>query len=538
MELEKEKEKKVTSDEVWEQYLNFEPEPFEYDENADPLYQRYMKSYQKNAKAAAEDSFARATAASGGFGNSFAAVASQQAYSEQMDKADDIIPDLYDYAYSRHTAKQSDKKQQLYNTATYLEGEEQEAKAEEEKATLRGDAAYGLAYGLKAEGYTDEDIAAAVMAEGYAEGEATAAIGRLGATKLYGEGTDEPKDDKPGGVLPEDIQAGLNGILYTEDENGNPVLSYDGSQKKAQTAALKQAGYTDAEIEQIFTEAQYKMDQTVYDAVGELERMGEDPNSIKMTDIAESYSTYKRLHDTGAISEDAWKEFSGALGNSVLKTYTYAADHVADADPEALGIDKATWDEYADDPSAQKELIYNAAAEMVSEGVMAKGDFSTLIKSDIMDVVDNAKKEHEKSDYTYAAGGKLGGAVADAFSLALNYYEAGTLGDEELLEIALDISSSMGDAFYIQEDGGIRVREDSYDDTYGYNEYWEYNPARWGAERSVTLKKYAEIVGQYHSDNHAKSPEERYDYDVTQQSVEEYIKNSSRYRAKKGGAVM
>jgi len=434
-------------DAVFEQMMNYEAKPFEYDKDADPIYQKYMESYSKNAKNAAEDTYARAVAGSGGFGNSFAAVASQQAYSEQMDDADDIIPELYEYAYSRHRTAESERKSDLYtkygllaDRQDSLDAEVETQAAAEENAKSRASAAYGTAYGLAEEGYSAQPIRAALMANGYSEAEATAAVSRLTSTAdagTYSEGGEYV----PGGTLNEKIQTGLNSILYTEDEDGKLQLTYDGSQKQSQTAKLRQQGYTDAQIEQIFAEAQYVIDQTVYDAVGELERMEADPENIKMTDITEAYTTYKKLHDTGAISEDAWQEFYGALGDGVVATYKHAADNtgnMTDEDLERLGIKKETWEEYAGKPWAQKELIYNAAAEMVSEGVIHQGDMLQVLLPGVRHEMSNAGE----SDVDQMK------ATAGVFSMLMDYYDSGALGDEQLRLLTNRIADSLPEGWY------------------------------------------------------------------------------------------
>lgn len=540
-----------TADEVWEQYLNFEPEPFEYDENADPLYQRYMKSYQKNAKAAADDSFARATAASGGFGNSFAAIASQQAYSEQMDKADDIIPELYDYAYSRHTAKQSDEKKRLYDTAVYLSGKEAEAEAAEAEAETAEREAYTLAYDLYNQGYSKEDIWESLIYEGYDTDMADVALDKIihtvgtstphAVNVTYGtiyQLREEGYDDEyikaylaannvnerairmafekfettehsvtdnteylPGGKLNNKIQTGVDSVLYTEDDDGNLQLTYDGSQKNSQTVALKRAGYTDAQIKQIFAEADYSIGESVGDTIAELSRLKNDLSSVAMEDIVSTYSTHKTLYDRGVISEDTWNQLCGAIGDVTVSKFEDAADNVnslTENDLTSLGIDKAEWDEYADDPSAQKELIYNAAAEMVSEGIMNSTAFCSLVGNDIIDALNDAKKTYDDGKQKQNDALKLGASIADAFSLAVNYYEAGVITDEELQGVALKIDKSFGDTCNVSTselhpNGVLEIRTIWN----GRTVYQSIDSGNFEGEQEATIQKYVEAVKKH-----------------------------------------
>ena len=82
---------------------------FSYDAQSDPMYQQYREQYRRNARGAAEDVYANATARSGGFGNSYANVAAQQTYNAQMEGVTDIIPELEALAYGRHQAQQEQK---------------------------------------------------------------------------------------------------------------------------------------------------------------------------------------------------------------------------------------------------------------------------------------------------------------------------------------------------------------------------------------------------------------------------------------------
>ena len=88
-------------------------EPFSYDANADPVYQMYRDRYRENARRSMQDTMAEAAALSGGYGNTYAQAAAQQAYDQQMNGLNDILPQLYDQAYSRYSAEGDQILQQL-----------------------------------------------------------------------------------------------------------------------------------------------------------------------------------------------------------------------------------------------------------------------------------------------------------------------------------------------------------------------------------------------------------------------------------------
>ena len=117
---------------VIDELLNFKYKDFSYDPLSDPTYLQYQKQYQRNAQAAMENAAALAATRTGGYGNSYASVASQQAYDAQMDELNDILPQLYEQAYSRHQTEESQRLQQLLNEYTVLSGEREYADGRED----------------------------------------------------------------------------------------------------------------------------------------------------------------------------------------------------------------------------------------------------------------------------------------------------------------------------------------------------------------------------------------------------------------------
>ena len=84
---------------------------FSYDVNGDALYQQYKDKYIQQGKMAMQDTMGQAAAMTGGYGNSYAATAGNQAYQAQLNNLNDIIPELYQMAYDRYNQETQD----LYN---------------------------------------------------------------------------------------------------------------------------------------------------------------------------------------------------------------------------------------------------------------------------------------------------------------------------------------------------------------------------------------------------------------------------------------
>ena len=75
-------------------------DPFKYDFNADPMYKMYKDRYLQQGRMAMQDTMGDAAALTGGYGNSYAATAGQQAYQSYLQGLNDRIPGLRDFAYN------------------------------------------------------------------------------------------------------------------------------------------------------------------------------------------------------------------------------------------------------------------------------------------------------------------------------------------------------------------------------------------------------------------------------------------------------
>lgn len=85
--------------------------PFQYDLGQDALYQQYKEQYQRLGRQAMQDTMGQAASLTGGYGSTYSEQVGQQAYNAYLQSLNDIVPDLYDRAYSRY----QDEGQDLYN---------------------------------------------------------------------------------------------------------------------------------------------------------------------------------------------------------------------------------------------------------------------------------------------------------------------------------------------------------------------------------------------------------------------------------------
>ena len=90
---------------------------FSYDLNGDALYQQYKDKYINQGRLAMQDTIGQASAMTGGYGNSYAATAGNQAYQASLQNLNDIVPQLYQMAYDQYKQEGQDmlNKYNLYN---------------------------------------------------------------------------------------------------------------------------------------------------------------------------------------------------------------------------------------------------------------------------------------------------------------------------------------------------------------------------------------------------------------------------------------
>lgn len=75
--------------------------PFQYDLDADMLYQQYRDQYMRQGQQAMRDTMGQAAGLTGGYGSSYAQNAGQQAYNSYLQQLNERIPELEERAYQR-----------------------------------------------------------------------------------------------------------------------------------------------------------------------------------------------------------------------------------------------------------------------------------------------------------------------------------------------------------------------------------------------------------------------------------------------------
>lgn len=98
-------------------------EPFSYDVNSDAMYEALKNQYISGGQMAMMDTMGQAATLTGGYGNSYAQGAGQQAYQQYLQGLNDQIPDLYGMALENYMA-QGDQLMQQYGMLTDMDATE------------------------------------------------------------------------------------------------------------------------------------------------------------------------------------------------------------------------------------------------------------------------------------------------------------------------------------------------------------------------------------------------------------------------------
>lgn len=134
-----------------EKYMN--RDKFSYDLNGDALYQQYKDQYTTQGKLAMQDTIGQASAMTGGYGNSYAQSAGQQAYQGYLQQLNDRVPELYQLALDQYNQEGENLLNQ-YGLLADRENTEygryrdtvSDAYAERDYLTGRADTAYDRGY--------------------------------------------------------------------------------------------------------------------------------------------------------------------------------------------------------------------------------------------------------------------------------------------------------------------------------------------------------------------------------------------------------
>ena len=93
-------------------------EDFQYDLNSDMLYQQYKDQYTNLGQMAMMDTIGQAAGLTGGYANTYAQNAGQQAYQSYLQQLNEVVPELYGMARDQYNQETQDLYNQFSMTQT------------------------------------------------------------------------------------------------------------------------------------------------------------------------------------------------------------------------------------------------------------------------------------------------------------------------------------------------------------------------------------------------------------------------------------
>lgn len=129
--------------------------PFSYDVNGDALYKQYKDQYVNLGRLGMMDTTANAATLTGGYGNSYAATAGNQAYQNYLNQLNAVVPELAQQAYGKY----QDEGNRLNANLSLYQGLEDQDYGRYRDSVAAYNAELDRLYGI-AQDYYDKDYAA------------------------------------------------------------------------------------------------------------------------------------------------------------------------------------------------------------------------------------------------------------------------------------------------------------------------------------------------------------------------------------------
>lgn len=137
-------------------------QPFQYDVNSDAMYEALREQYVTGGKMAMIDTMGQAAQLTGGYGNSYAQGAGQQAYQSYLQGLNGQLPDLYDMALQNYI-QQGDTMLQQYSMLQDMAADDY-GKYQDQMALVQPQVLEMLEAGIRP---SDEMIAASGLSKEY-----------------------------------------------------------------------------------------------------------------------------------------------------------------------------------------------------------------------------------------------------------------------------------------------------------------------------------------------------------------------------------
>ena len=287
--------------------------------NGDALYQQYKDQYINQGKLAMQDTLGKASSLTGGYGNSYATTAGNQAYQGYLQQLNAIVPDLYNLAYNKYNQEGNE----MRNNMSMYQSLADQWQADQDRLDTRANQLQSQGYSNWSSGYNsllDNYNTAVKNAESAAD---KAYDDELSAEKLY---YDQINNQNKLALEAQKLAVDManKGLAY--DESGNIVKVGDsgngGGGKNPTSDMLEKA------LVEYNTKGESAMQRYVDSLVGYdtneiyeyIYKYGMSPDTVGPYAYPESRELYGKKTPTQSVLDTALKKYDKG-GKDELEKY-------------------------------------------------------------------------------------------------------------------------------------------------------------------------------------------------------------------------
>lgn len=215
---------------IYQQIVN--RQPFKYDMNGDMLYQNAKDQYVQGGRQAMMDTMGQAASLTGGYGNSYASTAGNQAYQQYLLQLNAMVPEFYDRAAARYDQQGAD----LYNQYGMMQDRENAEYGRYQDSLAQWNTDYANAQSSYYNAY-NQDYGAYQDALGYWQQQAAAENADYWAVRDQAYQT--AMQMLANGQMPSADLLAAAGISQVDAQSMMPVKKSSGSGKSTSTSSTK-----------------------------------------------------------------------------------------------------------------------------------------------------------------------------------------------------------------------------------------------------------------------------------------------------------
>lgn len=363
---------------------------FSYNERSSPLYSILQKQYEREAERAEGRAYAQSVANTGGFGSSYATLASAEARRQTMEGFAGQQASLYDAAREEFLAERQSAVD-WYNQAKTMYGD-----ALNQEITD----AYDKGIGSWLQNRDENEVREALKKEGYSETVISNAILMMreysAATDQYSELISSDSEVK------EKIASGVSYLLSSFDTYAEDTM---------RSLLVSSGQYSEEEIKQIMSQVKNTFQSTITD---------EGKTVSGITDAITYKASLDAALKNGTMTVEEYDAEWEANSQKIMSEITRNIDDLGSFDYASIGISQEEWDGMED---ADKKLaVFDAVGQLVKSGAVAPWQYRQFLYDDTKEMLNSKDfKESQKQILD----------ILDRGVILKDLYESGYMRDDD-----------------------------------------------------------------------------------------------------------